>query len=160
MKKIILTDIEPEFSSNSDELAKIVTARLGLLPRKRGSNENMPKILIELYERTKTANKEKNLKLAVMTVEDMALTAGITKQTMYDYVKRWIDINLIIKISFIDENNKKIIGYRLNGNNLEEAFQKVEKLINKNLNQTSKYISELQRLIKNEKIKESLKIKK
>jgi len=159
MKKIILTDIEPEFNINSDELAKIVTARLGLLPRKRGSNDKMHKILLELYERTKKATKEKDLKLAVMTVEDMAFFAGISKQTMYDYINRWLDIDLIIKISFIDSNNKKVIGYRLNGSNLEEAFMKVEKVIKKNLNLTSKYISELQRIIKNEKIKESMKKK-
>ena len=154
-KKIILNDTEPEFNADSDALAKVVVSRLGLLPRKRGSNDNMHRIMLELYERCKTATKEKNPKHAVMTVEDMASFAAITKQTMYDYIGRWVDIDFIYRVSFLDDFGKKIVG--LNGSNLEEAFSKVEKVISKNLSITSKYLSELQKLIKNEKIRESMK---
>lgn len=156
-KKIILNDTEPEFNADSDALAKVVVSRLGLLPRKRGSNDNMHRIMLELYERCKIATKEKNPKHAVMTVEDMASFAGITKQTMYDYIGRWVDIEFIYRVSFLDDFGKKIVGYRLNGSNLEEAFLKVEKIVSKNLSVTSKYVSELQKLIKNEKIRESMK---
>ncbi len=157
MKKIILTDVEPEFNSDSNSLSKVVISRLGLLPRKKGSNDCMHKIMQELYERCKKATKEKNQKFSVMTVEDMANYAQITKQTMYEYLGRWIDIEFIIKVSFLDDLGKKVIGYKLNGNNLEEAFNKVEKMILKNLSETSKYVSELQKMIKNEKISETMK---
>lgn len=155
MKKIIITDAEPEFNANSDALAKVIVSRLGLLPRKRGSNDSMHKIMLELYERSKNATRVKNPKLAVMSVEKMADFAGITKQTMYDYLGRWLDIDFIYKVSYIDDRGKKIVGYKLNGNNLEEAFKKSSSIILKNLNQTEKYVSELQKLIKNEKIRES-----
>ena len=107
----------------SEELAKIVMSRVGLEPRKSGSTDKMHRCLLELYERSKIANREKNLEKAVMTVEEMAFFAGITRQTMYDYLKRWIALSLIMKTSHIN-NNKVIIGYKLNGTTLEQAFEK------------------------------------
>lgn len=156
MKKIVLTDAEPQFDSDSNELAKVVVSRLGLLPRKKGSNEAMHKIFIELYERTKNSTRLKKPEDAVMTVEEMAAFAGITKQTMYEYLERWLVLDLIIKVSFIGADSKVIHGYRLNGTNLEEAFKKIRNVVNNNLSQTEKMISDLQKMLKNEKIKKSM----
>lgn len=152
MDKIILTNHEPGIGANSDELANIIINRIGVMPRKKGSTERMNTVLIELYERCKSANREKNPKLAVMTVEQMGNYAGITRQTMYDYLKRWLTIDMVVKTSYIDEANKAVIGYKLNANTLEGAFEKAKAKINNNLELTTKYIIELQKLIKNEKI--------
>jgi len=152
MDKIILTDHEPSLGTNSSELANIIINRIGVMPRKKGSTDRMPRVLMELYEKLKASNREKNPKLAVMTVEEMSMHAGITRQTMYDYLKRWLTIEMITKTSYIDEQNKAVIGYKLSGNTLEQAFEKTKVRINNNLNLTSQYIVELQKLIKNEKI--------
>ena len=152
MEKIILTNSEPNINSDSFELATIIIERLGLMPRKKGSTENMNKVLIELYERSKLAGKEKTPVSSIMTVEEMATFAGITRQTMYDYLKRWLMLDFIVKTSYIDKNDKVVIGYKLNGPNLESAFEKAKARINNNLDFTQKYILELQRTIKNEKL--------
>ena len=157
--KIILTNFEPDINANSDELASVLIQRLGLMPRKKGSTEQMNKVLIELYERAKEAARFKNPTKSIMTVEDMAYFAGITRQTMYDYLKRWLELDLIIKTSYIDENHKVVIGYKLNGNTLEQAFEKARARINNNLDFTLKYIRELQKVIKNEKISQAQKKK-
>ncbi len=158
-RKIILTDIEPGLNPTSGELSEVIIQRLGLMPRKSGSTDKINRVLLELYERAKAAGREKNPSLSVMTVEEMALFAGITRQTMYDYLKRWLDLNLIVKTSYIDENRSVVIGYKLNGNTLEAAFDKVRQRINNNLDFTAKYISELQRVVKNEKIRAAQKDK-
>ncbi|MFH1590979.1 MAG: hypothetical protein ABIC95_03545 [archaeon] len=150
--KIILTDVEPGLSPDSEELSNVIVYRIGLMPRKTGSTEKINQILIQLYERMKTSTREKNPAQAVMTVEEMAILAGITRQTMYDYLKRWLNLNFIIKTSYIDQNSKVVIGYKLNGNTLETAFEKARQRINNNLDFTAKYLTELQRVIKNEKI--------
>lgn len=150
--KIILTDQEPNLGAGSEELANVIINRIGVMPRKKGSTDKMPRVFLELYERSKAANRDKNPKLAVMTVEEMSMHAGITRQTMYDYLKRWLAIDLITKTSYIDEKNKAVIGYKLNGPTLEGAFEKSKVRINNNLNLTSQYIAELQKRIKNEKI--------
>ena len=110
MRKFILTDAEPPFNSDSDTVAKIVTSRLGLLPRKLGATDAMHLLLLELYERTKLATRDKNAELAVMTVEQMAAFAKITKQTMYEYLERWNDLEFIVRVSFFDAQKKKIVG--------------------------------------------------
>jgi len=157
--KIILTNIEPDINANSEEMAGVLIQRLGLMPRKKGSTERMNKVLIELYERAKDAARQKNPTKSIMTVEDMAYFAGITRQTMYDYLKRWLDLDLIIKTSYIDENQKVVIGYKLNGHTLEQSFEKARARINNNLDFTLKYIRELQKTIKNEKISQAQKSK-
>ena len=86
-QKIILTNIEPDINANSEEQAVVLIQRLGLMPRKKGSTERMHKVLIELYERAKDAARHKNPTKSIMTVEDMAYFAGITRQTMYDYLQ-------------------------------------------------------------------------
>ena len=159
MNKIILTGIEPGINPNSDELANVIVTRLGLMPRKKGSTEKMNKVLIELYERAKRANREKRPTEAVMTVEEMAVLAGITRQTMYDYLKRWLAIDFIAKTSFIDGQNKVVVGYKLNGNTLENAFEKAKSRINSNLDLTLKFVQELQKTVKNEKISQGMKVK-
>ena len=151
MQKIILTENEPGMNANSEELAKVIVNRLGLSPRKEGSTDKMYRTLVELYERSKQANREKNPELAVMTVDDMGYFAGITRQTMYEYLKRWMSLNLIVKTSYIKEG-KVIIGYKLNGNTLEQAFEKSMQKIRNNMDTTLKYIKELQRVVKNEKL--------
>jgi len=154
--KIVLTNREPGINPTSDELAKIILARIGLEPRKLGSTDKMHKILIELYERQKQANKEKKPENAIMTVEEMALFAGITRQTMYDYLKRWISLNMITKTSYI-KDGKVIIGYKLNGATLESAFEKAMQTIINNMQTTQKYIQELQKILKNEKISQAIR---
>ena len=151
MSKIVLTNKEAGLNPSSEELASIVLARIGLAPRKAGATEKMHRVLLELYERAKASNRDKRPELAVMTVEEMALHAGITRQTMYDYLKRWLALNIITKTSYIKEE-KVIIGYKLNGPTLENAFEKAILAINNNLQITQRYIQELQKLLKNEKI--------
>jgi len=154
--KITLNNKEPGLNPTSEELAKIITSRVGLEPRKTGSTENMHKVFLEVYERSKLANREKKPESAIMTVEEMAVFAGITRQTMYDYLKRWLDLNLIIKTSYI-KDSKVIIGYKLNGATIESAFEKAMLKIQNHMETTKKYISELQRVLKNEKISQSQK---
>lgn len=91
-----------------------------------------------------------------MTVEEMGYFAGITRQTMYDYLRRWLDLNLIVKTSYI-KDNKVIIGYKLNGNTLEQAFERAFVQVKNNMDTTLKYAQELQKLVKNEKISETQK---
>ena len=158
MQKIILTEHEPGMNPNSEELAKVVINRLGLSPRKEGSTDKMYKTLLELYERSKQANREKNPQLGVMTVDDMGYFAGITRQTMYEYLKRWMALNIIVKTSYIIEG-KVVIGYKLNGNTLEQAFEKSMQKISNNVETSMKYIRELQRIVKNEKLSSGQKSK-
>ncbi|MFA6889211.1 MAG: hypothetical protein WC254_06975 [Candidatus Woesearchaeota archaeon] len=150
--QFILRHSEPTMNPSSDELASVIIQRLGLMPRKKGSTEKMHRILVELYEKAKVASKEKNPMAALMTVEEMAIHAGISRQTMYDYIKRWIDIDFIAKTSYIGPEQKVIIGYKLNGPTLESAFDKARTRFNNNIDVTAKYIGELQRILKNEKI--------
>lgn len=156
MSKIILNNKETGLNPTGDELAKVILARMGLEPRKTGSTENMHKVFLELYERMKLANREKRPESSVMTVEDMGVYAGITRQTMYDYLKRWLTLNVIMKTSYI-KDGKVIIGYKLNGATVESAFEKAVLNIQNNLEITKKYIQELQRVLKNEKISQKQK---
>ncbi|MBW2968243.1 hypothetical protein KY362_07190 [Candidatus Woesearchaeota archaeon] len=156
--KIVLQTHEPSMNPTSEELAKIIMARVGLDPRKSGATDKMYRALLELYERAKIAHRQKQPEHAVMTVEEMGFYAGITRQTMYDYLRRWLDLDMIVKASYI-KDNKVIIGYKLNGSTLEASFSKAMKRINDNMELTQKYISELQRRIKNEKISESQRVR-
>ena len=151
MTKIIITNYEAGMNPTAEELSKIILQRMGLMPRKKGSTDKMHNVLVELYEKTKLAQREKQPESAVMTVEELGLHAGITRQTMYDYLKRWLDLDLITKTSYITEG-KVIIGYKLNGNTLESAFDKALVRVNNHLGLSMKYVRELQKLIKNEKI--------
>jgi predicted transcriptional regulator len=156
-EKITLTNREPGLTTNSDELAQIVLERIGLQPRKTNATQAMHRTLIEFYERMKKATAQKDPKLAVMTVEDMAMYAKISRQTMYEYLGRWLEIGIIQKVTFIGEEGKVIIGYKLSGTSLEESFTKVRSRVEKNLNITQKLIQDLQKMLKNEKISASMK---
>lgn len=154
-----LTNTEPSsISPDSKELANIIIERMGLSPRKIGSTDQMYRVLVELYERTKLAAREKKPELAVLTVEEMGNVAAITRQTMYEYIKRWLDFDLIAKTTYIYEG-KVIVGYKLNGVTLENAFEKAMVKIKNNLETTMKYVKELQNTVKKEKISETMKNK-
>jgi DNA-binding transcriptional regulator GbsR (MarR family) len=150
--QFILRHSEPTMNPSSDELANVIIHRMGLMPRKKGSTEKIHRILVELYEKAKVASRDKNPTSALMTVEEMAMHAGISRQTMYDYIKRWLDMDFISKTSYIGAEQKVIIGYKLNGPTLESAFDKSKTKILNNVDITAKYIGELQRILKNEKI--------
>ncbi|MBI5073009.1 hypothetical protein HZA99_04280 [Candidatus Woesearchaeota archaeon] len=150
--QFILRHAEPTMNPSSDELANVIIHRLGLMPRKKGSTEKMHRVLIELYEKAKVASRDKTPTAAIMTVEEMALHAGISRQTMYDYIKRWIDTEFITKTSYIGSDQKVVVGYKLNGPTLESAFEKTRTRVHNNLDLTAKYVQELQRIVKNEKI--------
>ncbi|MFC1733948.1 hypothetical protein ACFL6I_26905 [candidate division KSB1 bacterium] len=156
-EKIILTNHEPGLNPTADELSKIILARIGLMPRKKGSTDKMHQTLLELYERSKQSYRKKRPELAIMTVEDMGTFAGISRQTMYDYLGRWTELGIITKTSFVNEG-RVVIGYKLNGNTLEKAFERSMQVVQNNLNDTQKLIRELQRSVKNEKIAETQKI--
>ena len=153
--KIILKDTEPGLHPSPEDLAAIILDRMGLEPRKKGSTDKFHRVLAELYEKSKEAARNKNPESAILTVEEMALHAGITRQTMYEYLKRWLDLTFIVKTSYI-KDGKVIIGYKLNGNTLESAFEKSVQKINNSLETTAKYVQEYQRILKNDKIKQTL----
>jgi hypothetical protein len=154
-----LTNSEPSsVSPDSKELSNVIITRMGLTPRKAGSTDKMYRVLVELYEKMKLSNKEKKPELAVLTVEEMGNVAGITRQTMYDYIKRWIDYDLIVKTTYIFEG-KVIIGYKLNGATLENAFEKAAVKVKNHLDLTIKFVKELQNTLKKEKISETMKQK-
>ena len=154
-----LTNKEPgSVNPDSKELANIIIERMGLSPRKTGSTDQMYRVMVELYERMKLSQKEKKPELAVLTVEEMGNHANITRQTMYEYIKRWLDLELIAKTTYIYEN-KVIVGYKLNGVTLENAFEKATVRIRNHLDQTLKHVRDLQNTIKREKISETMKQK-
>jgi len=155
-KKFVLVDTSAQNSTTAEELAKVIIERIGLHPRKKGATDKVHTILLELYERAKKATAHKDPKLSIMSVEEMALFASITRQTMYEYLHRWTESSIITKVSFIDASGKVTIGYKLSGANLEEAFTKVESRIRKHLDTTRQLLAELQKRIKNEKISASM----
>lgn len=150
--KIELSLVEPVELASSEELAKIVLARLGLLPRKKDALAKFHKLLIELCERKKVANRDRRPELAVMTVEEMGLYAGIKRQTMYDHLSRWLVLNLLKKTSFVAEG-KIVTGYELNGTNLESAFKKSEFVVHNQMSLTQDIVRQFQNEIKKEKLR-------
>jgi hypothetical protein len=150
--KIQLEHSEAPEQASPNDIAKTLLARFGLLPRKKDGNAQMHKLILELSERKKAANREKKPELAVMPVEDMGLFAGIKRQTMYEYLHRWLDLNILKKTSFVN-NGKVVIGYELNGTNLEGAFRKAESTIKTHLEGSFKLIEHLQSEVKKEKLR-------
>lgn len=150
--KIQLEHSEAPEQAVPEDIAKTILARFGLLPRKKDGNAQMHKLLLELSERKKAANREKKPEIAVMPVEDMGLFAGIKRQTMYEYLHRWLDLNILKKTSFVS-NGKVVIGYELNGTNLEGAFRKAESTIKTHLDDSFKLIEHLQSEVKKEKLR-------
>lgn len=158
--QFILRHSEPTLNPNADELAGVIIHRMGLMPRKKGSTEKMHRVLVELYEKAKVAAHDKTPTAALMTVEEMGLHAGISRQTMYDYIKRWVELDFIAKTSYIGSDQKVVVGYKLNGPTLEGAFDKAKTRVLNNLDLTGKYMGELQRILKNEKISKRFDEKK
>ncbi|MFQ5621031.1 MAG: hypothetical protein ACE5FT_04265 [Candidatus Nanoarchaeia archaeon] len=150
--KFQLEHVEPLPNSSSHELAKAVLSRFGLVPRKKDGTAKFERLLLELYERKKTANKEHKPEAAVMPVEDMGIFSGIARQTMYEYLKRWVGLGILKKTSFV-ANGKVIIGYELNGNNLEGAFSKASTIIRNHTDASMEIIKNLQLEIKKEKLR-------
>ena len=150
--KIELDLVEPVQDSSPEELAKIILARFGLMPKKTDGTAKMYNLLLELSERKKEANKLKKPEKAVMTVEEMGLFAGIKRQTMYDYLGRWLVINVLKKTSFVSVG-KIVTGYELNGSNMESAFKKAEFVIKGHLEQSLDMVRLLQNEVKREKLK-------
>lgn len=132
----------------------MLLARFGLVPRKKDGQAEPNKLLLELYERKKASNREKRPELAVMPVEEMALHAGIKRQTMYDHLRRWLDLNVLKKTSFVSAG-KVVIGYELNGNTLETAFRKAESTIKTHMEESFRLIEQLQSEIKKEKLRKT-----
>ena len=153
--KVQLEHAEVLPDANTDEIARTLLARFGLLPRKKDGSAQMHKLLLELYERKKQSNREKKPELAVMPVEHMGVFAGIKRQTMYEYLHRWLELEILKKTSFVS-NGKVVIGYELNGTNLEGAFRKAETRIKNHLDDSFKIIEKLQNEIKKEKISASI----
>lgn len=153
--KIQLEHKETVEQASTEELARVLLARFGLVPRKKDGNAAMHKLLMELYERKKISNRDKKPEAAVMPVEEMGSFAGIKRQTMYEYLHRWLDLNILKKTSFVADG-KVIIGYELNGTNLEGAFRKAESIIKNHLEDSFKIIDHLQNEIKKEKISSTI----
>ena len=151
-KMEILLDNAEAINQDTQELAKVLLARFGLLPRKKDGSAKLHTLLLQLYERKKEANRDKRPEAAVMPVEEMALHAGIKRQTMYDYLRRWLDLSILKKTSFVS-NGKVIIGYELNGTNLEGSFRKAESTIKSHLDASFRVIELLQNEIKKEKLR-------
>ena len=149
--EFLLGNAEP-INQEVEELAKVLVARFGLSPRKKDGNAQLHKLLLQLYEKKKEANREKKPELAVVPVEEMALYAGIKRQTMYDYLRRWLDLQILKKTSFV-AGGKVVIGYELNGTNLEGAFRKAEATLKAHVDSSFRLIEQLQNEIKKEKLR-------
>lgn len=145
-------------NNSVEEISKVIIKRLGLGPRKIDSKIPINNLLIEFYERTKKATQEKNPEIAIMTIDEVKDILSLTRQTSYDYINRWLEVRIITKISY-SINGKIIKGYKLNGISLENAFLKTVSTIKELLDETNDLIHELQKNIKNEKIRNTLKNK-
>ncbi len=150
--KISLESAEAIEGASSEELCRVLLARFGLLPRKRDAEAKLHHLLLELYERKKQALREKRPELAVMPVDDMAIFAGIKRPTMYEHLSRFLDLGILKKTSFVLKG-KVVIGYELNGSNLESAFRKAEQSIFSHLEKSFKLIEELQNELRKEKLR-------
>jgi hypothetical protein len=149
--KFVLESSEALPDAPPEELARVLLSRFGLLPRKRDGAAKMHSLLLELYERKKVANRDRKPEAAVMPVDEMGSFAGIARQTMYDYLHRWLDLQILKKTSFVADG-KVVIGYELNGTNLEGAFRKAESTITAHLATSFRLIEQLQTDIKRQKL--------
>lgn len=157
--KLVLSTKQAEVGMSAEELAHVIVERLGLVPRKKNATEHTYKLLLELYERQKQSVQMKDPALAIMTVEEMAMYTKISRQTMYEYLGRWLHTGMLQKVSFLDDKRKLVVGYRLCGSTLEDAFGHMRTLLHKHVELTGQYIVDLQKRIKNEKISASMKRK-
>ena len=154
--KIQLEHAEALPDANVEELSRTLLARFGLLPRNKDGSAAMHKLLLELYERKKAANRDRKPEAAVIPVDMMGNIAGIKRQTMYEYLHRWLDLSILKKTSFVADG-KVVIGYELNGANLEGAFRKAETAVRNHLEASLKIVDTLQNEVKKDKIRQGLK---
>lgn len=154
MRKRIITLEEREAHPDAsvEELARVVLARFGLLPKKIDGTAKLEKLLLELNERKKMAYRDKNPEIAVVPVEEMGLIAGIARQTVYDHLGRWLFLEVLKKTSFVS-NGRVVIGYELNGPTLEAALKKAEAKIQYLMKGSFDVVEQLKSKIKSEKIK-------
>ena len=150
--KIELWHMNPGPGANSEELAKVLLARFGLLPRKVDAKAQFHRLLLELYERKKHSLKERKPELAVMSVDQMAAYAGIARQTFYEYMARWLTLQVIKKTSFVADK-RLTTGYELNGNNLEAAFARSKNIVEDHTQTSIEIAKGLQTEIKKEKLR-------
>lgn len=143
---------KPLDNAEPRELTRCILDRFGLLPRKSGAKIRVEDLILEMYEKKKRAYKEKNPNLAIMTVEEMAAFAGISRQTMYDYLYRFLQLSILKKTSYIF-NQKLVVGYELSSNNLETSFSRAIETINGELSTSIELIKKLQNEIKKEKLR-------
>jgi len=150
--KFELKHVNPSPGADQKELSNVVLARFGLIPRKKDAKAAFNKLLLEFYERKKQSLKDKKPELAIMSIDEMALYSNIKRQTMYDYLKRWLSLALIKKASFA-RGNSIIRGYELNGSNLENAFRKAETIVQQHILRSIDYINDLQNEVKKDKLR-------
>jgi hypothetical protein len=150
--KIELKYMNPGQGADSDELSRVVLARFGLMPRKKDAKAGFHRLILEMYEKKKAANNEKKPELAVMNVEEMGAISGIKRQTMYDYLRRWTNLQILKKTTLVN-NGAVIMGYELNGINLENAFRKAEAIIQEHVSKSIEIVKELQNEVKKEKLR-------
>ena len=150
--EFLLDHVEAMEGAGTDELARTLLARFGLVPRKKDGAAQMHRLLLELSERKKAANREKKPEMAVVPVETMAPFAGIARQTMYEYLRRWLDLNILKKTSFVADG-KVVIGYELNGTNIESAFRKGESTIKAHIDHSFRIVEQLQSEVKRDKLR-------
>jgi hypothetical protein len=145
---------KPLDNAEPRELTRCILDRFGLLPRKSGAKIRIEDLILEMYEKKKQAYKDKNPNIAIMTVEEMAAFANVSRQTMYDYLYRFLQLSILKKTSFI-KDNKLTVGYELSSNNLETSFSKAIETINEELSTSLEIIKKLQNEIKKEKLRYS-----
>jgi hypothetical protein len=150
--KIELKYMNPGQGADSDELSRVVLARFGLMPRKKDAKAGFHRLILEMYEKKKTATNERKPELAVMTVEEMGAISGIKRQTMYDYLRRWTNLQILKKTTLVN-SGAVITGYELNGVNLENAFRKAEAIIQEHVTKSIDIVKELQNEIKKAKLR-------
>src|SRR3989338_5438807 len=143
---------KPLENADHKKLTRCILSRFGLLPRKQGAKIRIEALILELYERKKQAYKNKLPDEAVMTVEAMATYAQVSRQTMYDYLYRLLQLNILKKTSFMKQH-ELITGYELSGHNLETSFTKAITLIHEELGTSLELIKSLQNEIKKEKLR-------
>lgn len=149
---IQLARTRPLEHADPKELTRCILSRFGLLPRKQGAKIRVEALLLELYERKKHAYRHKRPDNAVMTVEAMATYARVSRQTMYDYLYRFLQINILKKTSFM-KDHALITGYELSGHNLETSFSKAISIIHEELDASLELVRSLQNEIKKEKLR-------
>lgn len=152
--KFVLEGNEALPDASTEELARVLLARFGLLPRKADGSAKMHTLLLQLYERKKEALRDRKPERAVLPVEEMGAFAGIARQTMYEYLHRWLELGILKKTSFVAEGSV-VIGYELNGANLEAAFRKAETVLQNHVESSFKLIERLQNDIKRDKLRHS-----